>query len=65
MLNLERILNPDRLMRAMTRSNRKAFEALLPSFVAAYQQSLTRKELRAYSLQHQDDEDAIQRQVSF
>jgi hypothetical protein len=40
MLNLERILNQDRLMRAMTGLNRQAFEALLPSFTAAYQHSL-------------------------
>ncbi len=40
MLNLERILNQDRLIRAMTGLNRKAFEALLPSFTEAYQQSL-------------------------
>lgn len=39
MLNLERIVNCDRLMRAMTGLNRKAFEELLPSFTTAYQQS--------------------------
>lgn len=44
MLNLERILNQDRLMRAMTGLNRKAFEELLPSFTAAYQQSLFKTE---------------------
>jgi hypothetical protein len=38
MLNLERILQNDRLMRAMTGLNRKAFENLLPSFSEAYQQ---------------------------
>jgi hypothetical protein len=38
MLNLERILVNDRLMRAMTGLNRKAFEALLPSFSEAYEQ---------------------------
>jgi hypothetical protein len=32
MLNLERILQNDRLLRAMTGLNRKAFEKLLPSF---------------------------------
>lgn len=42
MLNLERILNQDRLMRAMTGLNRKAFEVLLPSFTKAYQQSLVK-----------------------
>ncbi len=44
MLNLERILKQDRLMRAMTGLNRKAFEELLPSFRAAYQQSLFKSE---------------------
>jgi hypothetical protein len=38
MLNLERILQNDRLMRAMTGLNRKAFENLLPSFSETYQQ---------------------------
>jgi hypothetical protein len=42
MLNLERILNQDRLTRAMTGLNRKAFEELLPSFTAAYHQSLSK-----------------------
>jgi Helix-turn-helix of DDE superfamily endonuclease len=42
MLNLERILNQDRLTRAMTGLNRKAFEELLPSFTEAYQQSLVK-----------------------
>ncbi len=40
MLDLERILKYDRLMRATTGLNRSAFEALLPSFSAAYQESL-------------------------
>jgi DDE superfamily endonuclease/Helix-turn-helix of DDE superfamily endonuclease len=39
MLNLERILNQDRLMRAMTGLNLKAFEELLPSFTDIYRQS--------------------------
>lgn len=39
MLNLERIFKQDRLLRAMTGLNRKAFEALLPSFAQAYEQS--------------------------
>lgn len=39
MLNLDRILQDDRLLRAMIGLNRKAFEELLPSFSAAYQQS--------------------------
>ena len=37
MLDLERILRSDCLLRAMTGLNRKAFEALLPSFTAAYE----------------------------
>lgn len=40
MLNLKRILNQDRLMRAMTGLNRRAFEALLPSFSEAYNEDL-------------------------
>ena len=36
MLNLERALNQDRLLRALTGLNRKAFDALLPSFEQAY-----------------------------
>ncbi len=44
MLNLERLLKSDRLMRAMTGLNRKALEALLPSFTQAYQQSLVQPE---------------------
>jgi hypothetical protein len=39
MLKLERILQNDRLLRATTGLNRKAFEELLPSFSEAYQQS--------------------------
>jgi hypothetical protein len=42
MLNLERILNQDRLTHAITGLNRKAYEELLPSFTAAYQQSLVK-----------------------
>jgi hypothetical protein len=38
-LNLERILTQNRLTRAMTGLNRKAFEKLLPSFTEAYAQS--------------------------
>lgn len=41
MLSLERILRDDRLLRAMTGMNRKAFEALLPSFREAYEQRQT------------------------
>jgi DDE superfamily endonuclease/Helix-turn-helix of DDE superfamily endonuclease len=40
MLNLARILNQDRLIRAITGLNRKAFEELLPSFTETYEQSL-------------------------
>ncbi|WP_245939850.1 transposase family protein [Stenomitos frigidus] len=39
MLNLDRILQSDRLMRAMTGLNRKAFEALLPGFTETDQRS--------------------------
>lgn len=39
MLNLDRIFQQDRLLRAMTGLNLKAFESLLPSFVQAYEQS--------------------------
>ncbi|MGG6266030.1 hypothetical protein ACQ4M3_18370 [Leptolyngbya sp. AN03gr2] len=35
MLNLKRALNQDRLLRALTGLNRKAFDALLPSFEQA------------------------------
>lgn len=44
MLSLDRVLNNDRLLRAMTGLNRKAFEALLPSFTEAYQQRQTKPE---------------------
>lgn len=36
MLNIERALKQDRLLRAMTGLNRKAFEALLPTFSTIY-----------------------------
>ncbi|MEP0898909.1 MULTISPECIES: hypothetical protein [Leptolyngbya] len=39
MLNLERALNQDRLLRALTGLNRKAFDALLPSFEQAFEAS--------------------------
>ncbi|MCU0549565.1 MAG: transposase [Leptolyngbya sp. Prado105] len=39
MINLERALNQDRLLRALTGLNRKAFDALLPSFEQAYEAS--------------------------
>jgi DDE superfamily endonuclease/Helix-turn-helix of DDE superfamily endonuclease len=46
MLNLERIFKQDRLMRAMTGLNLKAFEALLPSFTDAYRHSLIKPEIQ-------------------
>jgi len=45
MLNLERIFRDDRLLRAMTGLNRKAFENLLPDFNEAYQQSRSKPEV--------------------
>jgi hypothetical protein len=45
MLNLERILRDDRLLRAMTGLNRKAFENLLPSFSETYRQSQIKPEV--------------------
>jgi Helix-turn-helix of DDE superfamily endonuclease len=44
MLNQERILKQDRLLRAVTRLNRKAFEEMLPSFQLAYEQSSLKPE---------------------
>jgi hypothetical protein len=43
MLNIERILQQDRLLRSMTGMNRKAFDALLPEFEATYDQSQNQK----------------------
>jgi hypothetical protein len=40
MLNIERALKQDRLLRAMTGLNRKAFDTLLPMFSAAYEETL-------------------------
>jgi hypothetical protein len=40
MLNLDRILKQDRLLRAIAELDRKAFEALLPSFAQADEGSL-------------------------
>jgi hypothetical protein len=40
MLNIERALKQDRLLRAMTGLNRKAFEALLPTFSATYERQV-------------------------
>jgi Helix-turn-helix of DDE superfamily endonuclease len=44
MLNLESILAQDRLMRAMTGLNLKAFEELLLSFTKAYEESVLKLE---------------------
>lgn len=40
MLNIERALKQDRLLRAMTGLNRTGFDALLPTFEAVYEQTL-------------------------
>jgi hypothetical protein len=40
MLNIEQVLKQDRLLRALTGMNRKAFEALLPTFNDIYQKSI-------------------------
>jgi hypothetical protein len=40
MLNIERALKQDRLLRAMTGLNRKAFDALLPTFSVIYDQQV-------------------------
>ena len=40
MLDIERALHQDRLLRALTGLNRKAFDALLPTFSEVYEQSL-------------------------
>ncbi len=40
MLNIERALKQERLLRAMTGLNRKAFDAILPIFSAAYEETL-------------------------
>jgi hypothetical protein len=45
-LNLKRILKEDRLMRAMTGLNRRAFTALLPSFAEAYEKSRIKPEVK-------------------
>ena len=44
MLNIERILKQDRLVRAMTGLNRQAFYDLLPIFAAEYAQSEEKRE---------------------
>jgi hypothetical protein len=45
MLNLERIFQQDRLLRAMTGLNLKAFESLVPSFAQAYEQSRVNRDV--------------------
>jgi hypothetical protein len=50
MLNIERVLGQDRLVRAMTGLNHKAFEDLLPSFAVEYERvnsTLTKPRQRA------------------
>lgn len=37
MLDIERVLKQDRLLRALTGLNRKAFEALLVAFIPLYE----------------------------
>lgn len=39
MLDIQRVLNQDRLLRALTGLNRKAFDALLPTFSLLYEQA--------------------------
>ena len=46
MLDIERILKQDRLIRAMTGLNSKAFNTLLPSFTEAYEKSLIKAEIK-------------------
>ncbi len=46
MLEIERILKQDRLIRAMTGLNSKAFNALLPSFTETYEKSLIKPEIK-------------------
>lgn len=43
MLNIERALKQNRLLRALTGLNRKAFDALLPTFNAVYEQDLLKQ----------------------
>ncbi|MGD1804340.1 hypothetical protein ACP6PL_02710 [Dapis sp. BLCC M126] len=43
MLNIERALKQDRLLRALTGLNRKAFQSLLFAFTQVYEQTLTDK----------------------
>ena len=43
MLNIEQALKQDRLLRALTGMNRKAFEVLLSTFIEVYEQSRSKK----------------------
>ena len=43
MLNIEQALKQDRLLRALTGMNRKAFETLLSTFTEVYEQSKPKK----------------------
>ena len=43
MLNIEQALKQDRLLRALTGINRKAFEVLLSTFIEVYEQSRSKK----------------------
>ena len=43
MLNIERALNQERLLRALTGLNRKAFDTLLPTFSEVYEQTLNQR----------------------
>ncbi|MGD1942524.1 MAG: transposase family protein [Leptolyngbyaceae cyanobacterium] len=44
MLNIERALNQNRLLRALTGLNRQAFDALLPTFSEVYEQSVPQRQ---------------------
>ena len=46
MLDIERILKQDRLIRGMTGLNSKAFNTLLPNFTEAYEKSLIKPEIK-------------------
>ncbi len=47
MLDIQRVLNQGRLLRALTGLNRKAFEAMLDSFSPLYEQSCWQPRQRA------------------
>ncbi|AFY79245.1 hypothetical protein Ple7327_4114 [Pleurocapsa sp. PCC 7327] len=44
MLKIEQVIKQDRLLRALTGLNRKAFESLLPTFNEFYQQTITEQD---------------------